>query len=131
MKDSKNQNGMKLPDSTASEKRQTRFMFTCVANILYLIPSLMSLGISIMYEGVTPGGILGIITSVLAVPFALFVMRLYKKKSGRRTAVLCAAGMIVLHLVCAAFLRGWYIIMSPAMILDALMIAWSDVIENH
>lgn len=131
MKDGKNQKEMKLTDSAYSEKKQTRFMFTCVANILYMIPSLMSLAISVMFDGVTLGGVFGIITSVLAVPFALFVMSLYKKKSGRRTAIFCASLMIVLHFVCAALLGGWYIIMAPAMILDALMIVWSDVIENH
>ncbi len=123
---------MKLTDNTASEKKQTRFLFTCVANILYVIPCLMSLAVTVMYDGgLKPASIIALITTVLAIPFALYVMRLFNKRTGRMTAILCSGVMIVLHLVCAVLLGAWYIVMAPAMILDILMIIWSDIIVNH
>lgn len=131
MKDNKNKS-INLPDSSASEKKQTRFLFTCVANILYVIPCLMSLGVTAMYDGgLRPITLFALITTVLAIPFALYVMHLFNKKTGRRKAVACALAMIALHIVCAVNFGAWYIVMAPAMILDILMIIWSDIITLH
>ncbi|MBE6541085.1 MAG: hypothetical protein E7672_01395 [Ruminococcaceae bacterium] len=128
----KNTGNLNIPDSTKSEKKQTRFLFTCVANILYVFPCLMSLGIVMASEGgVTPPLIFAFATVILAVPFAILVLNLYKKKKGRTLAILCSAVMIALHIVCASLLGTWYLVLAPAMILDALLIVWSDVIVNH
>ena len=128
----KNTGMAKIPDTTQSEKKQTRFLFTCVANILYVFPCLMSLGIIYAADGkITLPLIFSCVTVLLAVPYAILVLNLYKKKKGRMIAILCSAIMIALHLICASLLGTWYLVLAPAMILDALLIVWSDTIVNH
>ena len=123
----------KKPLSTAeqAEKRQTRFAFACVANILYIIPCLSCLAMGILIDGFAPQFIAAIVTMLLNLPASLIILNLYKKKSGRMTAVVICAVMLALHLVCCPLLGAWYIIMAPSFILYCLIIAWSEIIVNH
>ena len=120
-----------LSSAAQAEKRQTRFAFACVANILYIIPCLSCLAMGVLIDGFVPTFIFAIVTMILNLPASLVILNLYKKKSGRMTAVIICALMLILHLVCCPLIGVWYIIMAPSFILYCLIIAWSEIITNH
>ena len=113
------------------EKKQTRFAFACVANILYIIPCLSCLAMGILIDGFSPKFIFAIATMLLNLPSSLIILNLYKKKTGRPAAIAVCGVLLALHLVCCPIMGAWYIIMAPSFILFCLIIAWSDIIVNH
>ena len=116
---------------TPAEKRQTVFLFTCIGGILYVVPCLSALFLGIMTDGMSPAFILAIVTVVLGIPNSLFAMHAFSKRKYRGIVIACDAVLLVLHLVTLPLLGAWYFILSPAFILLALMIAFSDVIVRH
>ena len=110
-----------------TERRQVWFLFSCIGNILYVIPCLMSLSFAMLADGIMPPMILATATTLLGIPAAFVGISCYKKK--RRTPVICAAAvMIALHIVSAVFNRIWYFVMLPSLVLFVLMTILSDVI---
>ena len=120
-----------LTAAQLAEKRQTRFAFACVANILYIIPCLSCLAMAVLIDGFVPSFVIAIVTMLLNLPVSLVILDLYKKKKGRGIAIILCAVMLVLHLVCCMMIGAWYIIMAPSFILYCLIIAWSEIILNH
>ena len=118
-----NQNG--------GSKRQNVFLFTCIGGILYVVPALSALYLGVVTDGWTPGFILGMAAAVLGIPNSLFAINAFGKKKHRPLVVSFAALLIVLHLAVLPQLGSWYLILSPALVLLALMIVFSGVIENH
>ena len=114
-----------------AEKRQTAYLFSCAGGILWVVPAVSSLFIGIMTDGMSPGFALAIAALVLGIPNSLFAMAAYRKKSGRAAVIALDGLLIALHLTAAVFIRTWYVILSPALILLIVMIAVSDVIANH
>ena len=113
------------------EKRQTAYLFSCAGGILWVVPALSSLFIGIMTDGMSPGFILAIAALVLGIPNSLFAISAYRKKSGRGAVIAFDCALIALHIVSAVFIRTWYVILSPALILLVVMIAVSAVITEH
>ena len=113
------------------EKRQSRFIFTAVANILYIIPCLSCMAMAILLEGFTPSFIAALAVMLLNLPVCLIVISRYNKKSGRKAVIALAAVMLALHVICCPLVGVWYIVMAPSFVLYCLMIAWSDVVGNH
>lgn len=113
-----------------AEKKQTRFIFACVANILYIIPCLSCLAMGVMLDGFSSSFILAIITMVLNLPASIVILNRYKKKANRPLCIAISAAVMVMHIISAPLLGAWYIIMSPSFVLYCLIIAWSDVIKQ-
>ena len=128
----KNMAQKKVPQAAAElEKKQTRFAFACVANILYIIPCLSCLAMGILIDGFSPKFIFAIVTMLLNLPASLIILNFYKKKSGRSAAIAICGVLLALHLVCCPVVGAWYIIMAPSFVLYCLIIAWSEIIVNH
>lgn len=117
-----------LTDQT--EKKQNRFAFCCIANILYIIPCLSCLAMAIMLDGFKLPFIFAIVTMVLNLPVSLIILNQYKKKKSRTPTVAVSIVMLALHLITAPVVGTWYIIMAPSFVLYCLIIAWSDVITE-
>ena len=120
-----------LPDAAALEKRQNRYLFTCIANILYVIPCLCCLGMGILTDGFTPAYIFAIVTVLLALPAAFFALFAYKQKKFRGIVILINTVVMVCHVGVCLLIGAWYVILSPAFLLLALMIAFSGIITEH
>lgn len=119
----------KTPDLTAAaEKKQSRFAFCCVANILYIIPCLSCLAMGIMLDGFKGAFILALVTMLLNLPASLLILNQYKKKKSRTPTIAISIVMLAMHLISAPVVGTWYIIMAPSFVLYCLIIAWSDVI---
>ncbi len=105
------------PVKTPAEKRRDRYVFACVALILYVMPAVSCLGMVYLTGGGVQNMIIGMVVSVLAVPLGLLGMYFYKKQKYRLLmAALCcllAAG----HIVSALLLGGWYLVMLPHFLL--------------
>ena len=112
-------------------KRQNVFLFTCIGGILYVVPALSALYLGVVTDGWTPGFILGMAAAVLGIPNSLFAISAFGKKKHRPLVVSFAVLLIVLHLVVLPQLGSWYLILSPALVLLALMIVFSGVITEH
>lgn len=122
----------KITDLTeASEKKQNRFVFCCIANILYIIPCLSCLGMGIMLDGFTGSFIFALVTMVLNLPASLIILNQFKKKQGRTLTIVVSAVVIAMHLISAPLIGTWYIIMAPSFVLYCLIIAWSGVITTR
>ena len=113
------------------EKRQTAYLFSCAGGILWVVPAASSLVIGIVSDGMSPGVILAFAVLALGIPNSLFAINAYKKKSGRKTVIALDCALAVLHAAALYFIGTWYVILSPALILLFVMMATSDVIENH
>ena len=124
-------NNRKAPEPTRAEKRQTRFIFTCIGNILYIIPCLSCLFLGVASDGWSNAFLIALITIGLALPAALFAMHAFKVKKLRGLVILADAVMLALHLVSALLVGSWYLVMAPAFFLFVLNIVWSDVIVNR
>lgn len=121
------QSPLQKPD----EKANTRYIFSCVANILYIAPSIMCLAFGILSDGFSMPFLLAIITVLLAAPVAFTGLYCYKQHKGRMLVLALAAVQLVMHIVTAVFITTWYLILAPAFILTLVLIASSKVIENH
>ncbi len=118
------------PTKSPAEKRRDRYVFACVALILYVMPAVSCLGMVYLTGGGVKNMVIGMIVSVLAVPLGLLGMFFYKKQKGRLVmAGLCcllAAG----HILSAVLLGGWYLVMVPHFILILVCISGLQCIEN-
>lgn len=118
------------PAKTPAEKRRDRFVFACVALILYVMPAVTCLGMVYATGGGVQAMAVGMVVSVLAVPLGLLGMALYKKQKGR---ILMAAACMLLaagHILSAVLLAGWYLVMVPHFILILVCISGLKCIEN-
>jgi hypothetical protein len=113
------------------EKINTRYIFACVANILYVMPGIMCLAFGILSDGFSAPFLIAIVTALLAVPTAFTGLYCYKIKKGRPVVLAVAAVQLVMHVVSACLVTAWYLILAPAFILTLILIATSKVIENH
>ena len=131
----KNRTAAKRPGPVAekskAEKRQTAFLFSCVGGILWVVPALSSLALGILSDGMSPAFGAAIAVLLLGIPNSLFAMDSFSKRKRRAAVIACDAVLIAAHIALVFFLRTWYVILSPAAVLCAVMIAVSDVIENH
>ena len=137
---SKSRPGGKLPQkqSTApqtpvkspAEKMRDRYIFACVALILYVMPAVTCLGMIYATGGNIQDMLIGMVVSLLTVPLGLVGMSFYKKQSGR----LLMGGLCVLlacgHIVSAVLLGGWYLIMVPHFVLILVCISGLKCIEK-
>ncbi|MBO4933208.1 MAG: hypothetical protein J6N32_10405 [Clostridia bacterium] len=114
-----------------NEKIITRYIFACVANILYVMPGIMCLAFGILSDGFSAPFLIAIITALLAVPTAFTGLYCYKIKKGRPAVLAVAAVQLAMHVVSACLVTAWYLILAPAFILTLILIATSKVIENH
>ena len=113
------------------EKIITRYIFACVANILYVMPGIMCLAFGILSDGFSAPFLIAIITALLAIPTAFTGLYCYKIKKGRPAVLAVAAVQLAMHVVSACLVTAWYLILAPAFILTLILIATSKVIENH
>ena len=128
--------GRKTPDPARTaaeklEKRQTAYLFSCAGGILWVVPAASSLVIGILSDGMSPGFILAFAVLALGIPNSLFAINAYKKKSGRSAVIAFDCVLAALHAAVLFFIGTWYIILAPALVLLFVMMAVSDVIENH
>lgn len=118
------------PQKTPAEKMRDRYIFACVALILYVMPAVTCLGMIYATGGSLQNMVIGMIVSVLAVPLGLTGMYFYKKQSGRLLmgafCVLLAAG----HILSAVLLGGWYLMMAPHFVLILVCISGLKCIEK-
>ena len=118
------------PQKTPAEKMRDRYIFACVALILYVMPAVTCLGMIYATGGSLQNMVIGMIVSVLAVPLGLTGMYFYKKQSGRLLmgafCVLLAAG----HVLSAVLLGGWYLMMAPHFVLILVCISGLKCIEK-
>lgn len=118
------------PQKTPAEKMRDRYIFACVALILYVMPAVTCLGMIYATGGSLQNMVIGMIVSVLAVPLGLTGMYFYKKQSGRllmgALCVLLAAG----HILSAVLLGGWYLMMAPHFVLILVCISGLKCIEK-
>ena len=118
------------PQRTPAEKMRDRYIFACVALILYVMPAVTCLGMIYATGGSLQNMVIGMIVSVLAVPLGLTGMYFYKKQSGRllmgEFCVLLAAG----HILSAVLLGGWYLMMAPHFVLILVCISGLKCIEK-
>lgn len=120
-----------LTPAELTEKKQNRFIFACVANILYIIPCLSCLAMAILLDGFTAPFGVAIVIMLANIPVSLIALNRYNKKTGRNLVVILSAVLLLLHLAACPLLGAWYIIMAPSFILYCLIIAWSEIIVNH
>ena len=127
----RNQRQAAAPGKSRAEKRQTAYLFSCAGGMLWVVPAISSLVIGILSDGMSAGFGLAIAVLLLGIPNSLFALSAYRKKKGRVPVIAADAVLIALHLCAAWFIRPWYVILSPALILLCVMIAVSDVIGNR
>ena len=125
-----NRPAAQTPAKTPAEKRRDRFVFACVALILYVMPAITCLGMVYATGGSVQNMLIGMAVSVLAVPLGLLGMALYKKQKGRMlmgaACILLAAG----HMLSAVLLGGWYLVMAPHFVLILVCISDLKCIEG-
>lgn len=131
MKQQQNKRPAPASVQSASEKANSRYVFACVANILYVMPGLMCLAFGILSDGFSSAFLIAVITAVLALPVAFTGLYCYKQHKGRTVVLAMAAVQLVMHLVSAYLVTTWYLILAPAFILTLILAASSKVIENH
>ncbi len=117
------------PTKTPAEKRRDRYVFACVALILYVMPAVSCLGMVYLTGGGVKSMIIGMILSVLAVPLGLTGMYFYKKQKGRLLMAGLCCLMAAGHVVCAVLLGGWYLVMAPHFVLILVCISGLRCIE--
>ncbi len=117
--------------SPEEEKRLNRFLFPCIANILYVIPCFMGLLLVVFTTAPIGVSILASATMLAALPVSFFGFSCLKKHRGRQIAILLAAVVLVLHVVCAVYLGVRYILLAPSAVLLALYICHSKVIDSY
>ena len=116
---------------TASEKRQNRYIFCCIALILYTMPCLSCLMLPILTEGMTMPNTVATAVVLLGIAGGLVGINRFKAKRGRGVVILTASVLLLLHFAAAFLIGTWYIIMAPEFVLLILQIAWSDVVEKQ
>jgi len=119
-----------LSEKEIKEKAVNRYIFTCIGLIMYIMPCISCLGIGIASDGISPTFLFAIAVEVLSVPLGLMGINAMKRPFLRKWCVLFAAILLAAHIVCAALLLAWYIIMAPTFVLLALFIPWSKVTER-
>lgn len=124
-------NNAPLTPRPNSEKANTRFIFAGVANVLYIAPCIMCLAFGILSDGFSTPFIAAIATAVLAAPVSFIALYCYKQKKGRSLVLISAAVLLVCHIVTAVLITTWYLILAPSLVLTLILIAYSNVIEDH
>jgi len=119
----------KAPVKSPEEKSQSRYIFGCVALILYVMPALSCLGLAMVMGGNLLYLAVGMAVSVLSVGLGLLGLHLYKKKKGRRLLGLCSAVLALCHVVCALLLGGWYLVMAPQFVLILVCVSGAGILE--
>ena len=114
-----------------AEKANSRYIFACVANILYVMPGLMCLAFGIPSDGFSTPFLIAIVTALLGIPVAFTGLYCYKQHKGRMLVLALAAVQLVMHIVTAPLITTWYLILAPAFVLTLILVAYSRVIENH
>ena len=112
------------------EKAVNRYIFTCIGLIMYIMPCISCLGIGIAADGFTTRFLVAIAVELMSVPLGLMGINAMKKPALRKWCLLLCALLLVGHLVSAAMLLTWYVIMAPTFLLVALFIPWSKVVET-
>ncbi len=118
------------PKKTPAEKCRDRYVFACVAMILYVMPAVSCLGLVYATGGSMQNMIIGIVVALLAVPVGLIGMTLYKKQKGRMLMALLCLLLCAGHIVCAVLLGGWYAVMAPQFVLLLVCISGLKCIEG-
>lgn len=118
------------PQKTQAEKCRDRYIFACVAMILYVMPAVSCLGMVYATGGSIENMVIGIVVSVLAVPVGLIGMSLYKKQKGRSVMAILCVLLCFGHVACAVLLGGWYAVMAPHFLLLLLCISGLKSIEG-
>ena len=131
MKQQQNRRQPQVPLQSASEKANSRYIFACVANIMYVMPGLMCLAFGILSDGFSAAFLVAIITAVLGIPVAFTGLYCYKQHKGRPLVLALAAVQLGMHVLSAYLVITWYLILLPAFILTLVLVANSKVIENH
>ncbi len=124
----KNQN---LPQTPPSEKANSRYIFGCVANILYVMPCIMCLAFGVMTIGFAPLLLLAFGAAAMAIPVGFTGLYCYKQHKGRGIVLALAFVQLTLHVVSLVLLSNWYLTLAPAFVLTVILIANVKVIENH
>ncbi len=124
----KNQN---LPQTPPSEKANSRYIFGCVANILYVMPCMMCLAFGVMTTGFTPAFLLAFIAAAMAIPVGFTGLYCYKQHKGRGIVLALAFVQMALHVVAVVLVTNWYLILAPAFVLTVVLVANVKVIEHH
>lgn len=118
------------PKKSPAEKRRDRYVFACVAMILYVMPAVSCLGLVYATGGSMQDMIIGIVVAVLAVPVGLVGMALYKKQKGKMLMALLCMLLCVGHVISAVLLGGWYAVMAPQFVLLLVCISGLSCIEK-
>lgn len=118
------------PQKTPAEKMRDRYVFACVALILYVMPAVTCLGMIYATGGNLANMALGMIVSALAVPLGLLGMHFYKIQSGRMLMGALCVLLCMGHIVSAVLLGGWYLIMVPHFVLILVCISGLKCIEK-
>lgn len=119
------------PVQNSAEKANSRYIFACVAGILYVMPGLMCLAFGILSDGFSTAFLTAILTAVFGLPVAFTGLYCYKQRRGRPLVLALSAVQLILHIVSASLITTWYIILAPAFILTLVLVVYSRVIENH
>ncbi len=113
-----------VPDLQSNdEKIAARYMFACIAGILYIAPCMMCLAFGVMTEGFSAKFIAAFITAALALPVSLMGLSCYKRHKGRTLLTACVFVQIAAHLVTAFLITTWYLILAPALVLSLILLA--------
>lgn len=131
MKQQQNKRPAQASGQSAAEKANSRYIFACVANILYVMPGLMCLAFGILSDGFSSAFLIAIITAVLGIPVAFTGLYCYKQHKGRPIVLALSAVQLGMHVLSASLVTTWYLILLPAFILTLVLVANSKVIENH
>lgn len=109
-------------------KTEQRFVFSCAAGMLYIMPSVMCLLFGMMTEGFSYKFVIAFITAGMAFPPAIVGLNAYKKHKNRSLVYALIILQLIAHLIAGYFLTTWYIILLPAAILALMMCVTAKVI---
>ena len=112
------------------EKRDTRFIFSCVAGILYVVPSMSCLAFGIMSDGMSNKFILTIATLLFSLPISFLGMYLYRKKTGRAILIPICVLHILMHVTSLVLCSTWYLILLPDLVLTVIILTHSGALSK-
>lgn len=116
------------PATSDVEKAHGRYIFACVANILYIAPCIMCLAFGILSDGFSTPFLIAIITALFAAPVSFTGLYCYKKHRGRSVLLLLCLVLLICHVISAFYVTTWYLILAPAFVLTLVLMASSRVI---
>lgn len=119
-----------MNNQNKNEKRDTRFIFACVAGILYVVPSISCLAFGIISDGMSAKFILTIVTILAALPISFLGMYFYKKKTGKPILVAMCAVHVLLHAASAIICTSWYLTLLPDLVLTVLIMTHAGAVDK-